>query len=121
MEQVIQNFDNLFDFSSLQLDSVWQTYVTSKFSDFVVIAFGTFIIHELTWFFFNLPYILLDEFRILQRYKINPESKVSSETRWRAFRELLKGHFLQLLPLLVLAYPLLSFVGFSSTIPLPTL
>jgi hypothetical protein len=115
-----QHFVN-FDFSHLQLDEKWNHYVTSQFSDFMIIVFGTFIVHELCWFFLNLPYIILDEFRLGDRWKINPSARVPDSIRWKSFMDLIKGHVFQLLPTLVVAYPLLSFVGFSSTIPLPTL
>lgn len=103
-----------------RFDAVWKQHVGTQYSEFVVIALGTFLIHELSWLLFNLPYIVLDEFKLGERWRLQPGSRVSSEVRWTLFKRLVKGHFLELLPLLCLAYPLLKFVGFSSNIDFPT-
>lgn len=40
---------------------------------------------------------------------------------WKAFSALLRGHITQLLPVLILSWPLLRFCNFSYVAPLPSL
>jgi len=99
---------------------VWE-YMTSWTTEFVIITFGTFIIHEIAFLVLNLFYLGLDEFELCQSYKLHPDRKLKNEIKWNAFRSVLRGHVFQLLPVQAISYPLLKLFGFYSGLPLPTL
>jgi len=79
------------------------------------------VVHNFVWLLFNLFYLILDDYELLQHYKMQPERKISGEIRWNAFRDLLRGHIFQMLPLTILTYPLLKFFGFYTDFPLPSI
>jgi len=86
-------------------------------SPYVVIALGTFVVHEVAFLLFNLPYLYFDDNKVFQQYKVHPlsESKVTSDQRWGAFRMLFKEHFMILLPILLVATPVLQWIGFTTS------
>jgi len=104
----------------------WDYLVTStssdasSFSDFQLIALGTFIVHEIAFIMINVPYLLMDDYNWLQQYKIYEKTKTTSSERWSLFYSLLKAHVTQLLPIMVLSYPLFRFFGFHCDKTLPS-
>jgi hypothetical protein len=117
-----------------ELSSIWIAF-RNLFgdNDFYLIVFGTFIIHEVTWLLFNLPYLFIDDYKLFQRYKIqavrtienrywsiDKDKSIESKIRWGCFWDLVRGHIFQLLPLTALFYPGFKFFGFSTAIELPT-
>lgn len=51
----------------------WQQMLT-QFSSFTIASGFTFIIHEVVYFGAWIPYLLMDQFPMFQRYKIQPVS-----------------------------------------------
>eukprot|EP01112_Ceratiomyxa_fruticulosa_P016231 TRINITY_DN486_c0_g2_i4.p1 TRINITY_DN486_c0_g2~~TRINITY_DN486_c0_g2_i4.p1 ORF type:complete len:291 (-),score=38.18 TRINITY_DN486_c0_g2_i4:144-938(-) len=98
---------------------LWSS-ICNNYSQFTIIVLGTFIVHEFFWLIFNLPYMIFDDFHLLQQYKLQDSSKVTSAIRWTTFKDLLKGHILQLLPVTIIGYPLLKWIGFTASSTLPT-
>ena len=45
-------------------------YLISHYSDFVIVGIGTFVLHEIYWFLFNLPYLLIEDYGLFEEYKI---------------------------------------------------
>jgi sterol desaturase/sphingolipid hydroxylase (fatty acid hydroxylase superfamily) len=112
----------------------WDSLITQHCSPFVVIALGTFVVHQVAWLLFNTPYLLMADYDIGTKWKINKtatatgtskrsgggggggggsSSENTSAQRWASFRMLLVAHVLQMLPLLVVSYPLLRWCGFT--------
>eukprot|EP01116_Phalansterium_solitarium_P006684 TRINITY_DN1902_c0_g1_i1.p1 TRINITY_DN1902_c0_g1~~TRINITY_DN1902_c0_g1_i1.p1 ORF type:complete len:307 (+),score=34.13 TRINITY_DN1902_c0_g1_i1:1275-2195(+) len=90
-----------------------------EWHDFVLITLGTFLVEQMAFLFFNAPYMYMDEYKVLQKYKIQRDRIVSSETRWANFWDLLRGHVIQIV-MLVVFYPLLRFCGFTASGPYPS-
>lgn len=89
--------------------------------------------------------MVVDEYNLFQRYKlqkacsrytrsalietpsvvrpltISKDRKLKDEVMWKAFSALLRGHITQLLPVLILSWPLLRFCNFSYVASLPSL
>jgi sterol desaturase/sphingolipid hydroxylase (fatty acid hydroxylase superfamily) len=62
-----------------------------------------FAIHEIIWFLLNLPYVLLEKYSLFQQYKIQKDVKNNSREMEAMFAmQMIKEHFLFLLPLLIL-------------------
>jgi len=91
-------------------------HINEQISPFVIIVFGTFVVHQISWFLFNLLYMLIDDYKWFPQYKIRSEddSVLTKSMRWRTFRGLFIDHLIQMLPLQLLSYPLLRAVGFST-------
>lgn len=70
----------------------------------------TFMVHEVTWLLTNVFYLVLDSRNWLQKYRIT-QSRIGLELQYGVLRQLLVIHLLILLPLQILAAPiLLSFL-----------
>jgi len=96
-------------------------YLNSHYDDILVVVFGTFLVHEVFWLIFNIFYLIIDDYSLLQYYRLQKDKPtVASSVRWKYFFKLIKGHVTELLPINAIAYPLFSWFGVSSTIPLPT-
>jgi len=95
--------------------------ISGQWSDFVIMSFMTFIFHELIWLTLNFPYLMFDDYKLFQKYRIQKNNEpIKHEIRWGAFRNILKGHIFQLLPIQIITYPLLKMVGFTAGPELPS-
>lgn len=43
---------------------------TLKSTDFLAVTLGTFLVHEMVFMLANVPYLLMDDFKIFQQYKL---------------------------------------------------
>jgi sterol desaturase/sphingolipid hydroxylase (fatty acid hydroxylase superfamily) len=103
------------------MERLWQEVVLNHFNDYAIIAGGTFVFHEFTWLFLNGIYMVIDCYGLFPQYRIHKDKPVNKQKLWVDFWASLKGHFTQLLPIMLLSYPLLKFFGFEASLPLPTL
>jgi len=92
--------------------------VFGEWHEFVSIVVGTFLAEQLAWALFNAFYLYLDDHNIFSQYKLQKGRTQAPAVRWGTFRTLAYSHLTQPV-MLVLAYPLLRYCGFSSTIPFP--
>jgi 4-alpha-methyl-delta7-sterol-4alpha-methyl oxidase len=77
-----------------------------------VLCVGTFVANLSIWLFTNLPYVLIDHFRVLRRYKIQPNVCVDRKTLWAEFLRSTLTQCLTL-PLCLYAGPLFRWTEFS--------
>jgi len=101
------------------MENLWGS-ITNRFSDFVIITIGTFIVHESIWLILNAFYITLDQKKLFSKFKLQQESYPSQQKEMGAFYRLLRGHVFQLLPITLLAYPLLRYFGLHSSKQIPS-
>ena len=55
----------------------WWAAIAREYPPWMVVVGGTFIVHQVAWLVFNLPYLLLDRFKLLQSYRIAADVRVS--------------------------------------------
>jgi len=51
--------------------------IANNFSDFWILAIGTFIAHKMIWLICNLPYILIEKYSLFQDRKIQPVKEIN--------------------------------------------
>eukprot|EP00897_Mesotaenium_endlicherianum_P001631 jgi/Mesen1/1496/ME000132S00437 len=99
------------------LESHWQL-LTDNFTDFQLASIGSFIIHESVYFLSGLPFLLLEICNI-RSYKIQNRVNTSAAQR-KCLLKLMFYHFCVNLPVMILSYPVFKYMGFSSSLPLPS-
>ncbi|KAK9740548.1 hypothetical protein RND81_03G043600 [Saponaria officinalis] len=98
---------------------IYSIYLITNFSDFQLSCIGSFILHESVFFLSGLPFILLEILRYLSKYKI--QAKVNTpEAQGKCIMRLLLYHFCVNLPVMLLSYPVFTFMGMRSSLPLPS-
>eukprot|EP00850_Spirogloea_muscicola_P010432 SM000061S19259 [mRNA] locus=s61:395892:398087:+ [translate_table: standard] len=117
------------------LDAAWLG-LTSRFTDFQLASLGSFVIHESVYFLCGLPYLFM-EMANVRSYKIQLTSlrrrplrlgatppcqnRVNSrEAQRKCLWRLMLYHCFVNLPVMVAAYPVFRYMGFSSHLPLPS-
>jgi sterol desaturase/sphingolipid hydroxylase (fatty acid hydroxylase superfamily) len=107
---------------SFSLSAFWESEVLARVSSpFLLVSLGTFLWHQVYWFVLNLPYLVAEDAGWWERYRVQPGKKHSSSERWALFKVLLWDQHVMLLPLSLLAFPLLSYINISvKTEDLPT-
>ncbi|KAH7276885.1 hypothetical protein KP509_39G025500 [Ceratopteris richardii] len=99
------------------LERGWQ-YLTDNFTEFQLASFGSFIIHEGVFFLSGLPYLFMEMWG-MKKYKI--QSKMNApEAQTKCIVRLLVYHTCVNLPLMVLSYPVFTWMGMSCKLPLPS-
>jgi len=86
----------------------------------VVSVAATFVIHECAYFGSYLPFLIADFIPALHKYKIQPRFENTWPVQWHCLRRLLFNHIVIQLPLMCLLHPLLSILGMSYSLPLPS-
>eukprot|EP00850_Spirogloea_muscicola_P007227 SM000036S13271 [mRNA] locus=s36:217719:219946:- [translate_table: standard] len=99
------------------LDAAWLG-LTSRFTDFQLASLGSFVIHESVYFLCGLPYLFM-EMANVRSYKI--QNRVNSrDAQRKCLWRLMLYHCFVNLPVMVAAYPIFRYMGFSSHLPLPS-
>ncbi|CAM6100012.1 unnamed protein product [Calypogeia fissa] len=102
---------------ALLLENGWK-FLIDNFTEFQLASAGTFIVHESVFFLSGLPYLLMETWG-LQKYKI--QRKVNTPAaQEKCLLRLLLYHTCVNLPLMILSYPLFKYMGFTSSLPLPS-
>jgi sterol desaturase/sphingolipid hydroxylase (fatty acid hydroxylase superfamily) len=87
----------------------------------VFAAAGSLIVHEVAYFLAFAPFFIADFFPSLRKYKIQP-NKVNDKTQmWKCFKRLMFLHFVIELPMMIMSHPILTFLGMTMELPLPSL
>eukprot|EP00030_Apusomonadida_sp_AF-17_P005896 a676613_317.p1 GENE.a676613_317~~a676613_317.p1 ORF type:complete len:322 (-),score=116.69 a676613_317:21-959(-) len=88
--------------------------------DFFFVYIGTFVLHELCYFGFFIPYLIADFIPSLHRYKIQKDKTVSKEMYANCIKRLLFSHVVIQGPMIALTKLFLDFMGMSIAAPFPT-
>eukprot|EP00244_Chara_vulgaris_P014534 TRINITY_DN9160_c0_g1_i7.p1 TRINITY_DN9160_c0_g1~~TRINITY_DN9160_c0_g1_i7.p1 ORF type:complete len:238 (-),score=31.66 TRINITY_DN9160_c0_g1_i7:1171-1815(-) len=96
----------------------WWLALTSRFTDFQLMAFGTFFLQELITFGVGIPFMLLETLNV-RKHKIQPNIFNSLDRRLNCVFKLLAYHWLGNFPLILLSYPTWTRMGMKTTLPLP--
>ncbi len=99
------------------VESYWLHYTHDR-DVYTLCIFGTWILNLSIWITCNLPYLLIDQFRLFRQYKIQPENEVDRREMWIQF---IRSTLLQSLNAIPLWYarPLFVWSGFQAR-QLPT-
>ncbi|RYR65038.1 hypothetical protein Ahy_A03g011035 isoform A [Arachis hypogaea] len=100
------------------IESAWQ-YLITHFSDFQLACLGSFFLHESVFFLSGLPFIWLERAGWLTKYKI--QAKINSpSSQGKCIIRLLLYHFGVNLPVMIFSYPVFTYMGMRSSLPLPS-
>ncbi|MCO5558489.1 hypothetical protein L7F22_012073 [Adiantum nelumboides] len=99
------------------LERGWE-YLINNFSEFQLASLGSFIIHEGVFFLSGLPYLFMEMWG-LKRYKIQGKMN-TQEAQTKCIVRLLLYHTCVNLPLMMLSYPVFTWMGMTSKLPLPS-
>ncbi|BAT99580.1 methylsterol monooxygenase 2-2 [Vigna umbellata] len=100
------------------LESGWQ-YLITHFSDFQLACLGSFFLHESVFFLSGLPFIWLERAGWMSNYKIQAKNN-SPAAQEKCIVRLLLYHFGVNLPVMIFSYPVFSYMGMRSSLPLPS-
>jgi methylsterol monooxygenase len=95
-------------------------YLFEHYHPGVVVVMGTFFLHEFFYFGVYIPYLIADNIPALRKYKIQMDKENSWPAQWNCFWKIAVVHTFTQIPLMILAYYGLDYVGMSRTPPLPT-
>lgn len=91
-----------------------------NYDEFTICTWFTFIVHEVLYFGFALPWFVIDSVPFLRRYKIQPDKPFTWSLRWQCLRTVLTSHVLVQLPMMMLFHAVVKQFGFSLALPLPS-
>jgi methylsterol monooxygenase len=95
--------------------------IANTFSDFWILAIGTFIAHKLIWLVCNLPYIFIEKYSLFKDRKIQPNRKNDLNEMMREFWKSFREHFIIVLPMCVfLGYPIFKYCNFQTGLEFPS-
>ncbi|KAL1327623.1 hypothetical protein AAHE18_13G314600 [Arachis hypogaea] len=96
-----------------------EEYLITHFSDFQLACLGSFFLHESVFFLSGLPFIWLERAGWLTKYKI--QAKINSpSSQGKCIIRLLLYHFGVNLPVMIFSYPVFTYMGMRSSLPLPS-
>jgi len=90
------------------------------FDPFWIVAFGTFFIHLFLYFGIYSLYFFAEKTPSLQKYKIQQDKQPTPDMRWNCFIKLLASDVFPQLPLMILTYPTLTYLGSRVDPPFPS-
>jgi len=94
-------------------------YAFTNYHPYVVVTVGTFVLHFIFYFGIYIPYYIFERTPSLQKYKVQPDKKNTFELEWRCFKGLLFAQITAELPMMMLAGPVLHYMGARFLPPLP--
>jgi len=95
-------------------------YLFDTFDPTLVVTLGTFIIHELAYFGFYLPFFIADFMPSMLQYKIQKDRKNTYALQMNCFVRVILSHTLAQIPMMVLAKLVLTTFGMKLTGPIPS-
>jgi len=101
------------------LESLWFSTVL-YLGDFYLLVSFYFAMYSL-YLISGLLFWFCDRWRLLSSYKIQLQKYPTNKEYIDCFVNLLQNYLLIIFPLLFFAYPVFSFLGFTSALPLPSL
>eukprot|EP01119_Soliformovum_irregulare_P002229 TRINITY_DN12515_c0_g1_i1.p1 TRINITY_DN12515_c0_g1~~TRINITY_DN12515_c0_g1_i1.p1 ORF type:complete len:268 (+),score=51.62 TRINITY_DN12515_c0_g1_i1:78-881(+) len=108
MENVMERLADVFE------------WFYERYPPIVIVAVGTFVLHELFYFIHYIPYAIAEQIPSLRKYKIQPDKDNSIPLQWKTFKHVLFIHTLYQLPLMALSHDVLHFLGCGQRPPFPT-
>lgn len=99
------------------LEKGWE-YLINNYSEFQLASLGSFIIHEGVFFLSGLPYLFMEMWG-LKKYKIQGKMN-TPQAQTKCIVRLLLYHACVNLPLMMLSYPVFTWMGMTSKLPLPS-
>ncbi|KAL9328088.1 hypothetical protein ACSQ67_003091 [Phaseolus vulgaris] len=94
-------------------------YLITHFSDFQLACLGSFFLHEGVFFLSGLPFIWLERAGWMSHYKIQAKNN-SPAAQEKCIVRLLLYHFGVNLPVMIFSYPVFTYMGMRSSLPLPS-
>lgn len=99
------------------MENLW-LLLTNNFSDFQLATIGSFLIHESVFFLSGIPFLLLENVGF-KKFKIQDRVNSTAAQR-KCVVKLFLYHCFVNLPVMILSYPVFKYMGFTSTLPLPS-
>eukprot|EP00124_Ichthyophonus_hoferi_P005108 Ihof_evm3s668 gene=Ihof_evmTU3s668 len=106
-------------FYSNKLESAWQ-YMIDNYDEFTITSLFTFVVHEVIYFTWSLPWFIIDCIPYFHKYKIQPTKVNSGDKVWHCFKSLMFNHCFVQLPMMFLFHLVVHRLGFSIALPLPS-
>lgn len=101
------------------LEKLWASWYIYIDNDIFATGLLFFIVHEVAYFGRCLPWFIIDNLHLFQKYKIQPTKVPSLEEQWECCKSVLKQHFLvEALPIW-LFHPLCSQLKITFDVPFP--
>lgn len=79
-------------------EKLWMTWYAWMQNDVLATGIMSFVMHETVYFGRSLPWVLIDTFGILKRYKIQNNKIPSLKEQWDCAKFVLLSHFTVELP-----------------------
>jgi len=95
-------------------------YLFTNYNATLVVTFGTFLVHELSYFAWYIPYFIADFVPSLQQYKIQKDKENTYSLQMNCFKRILLLHTLTQIPMMTLAHTVLSAAGMRHEGPIPS-
>jgi methylsterol monooxygenase len=81
----------------------------------------SFVIHELVYFGRCVPWIIIDNLQMFQKYKLQPGKRPTLKEQWDCTKLVLLSHFTIELPQIWLFHPMCVYWGMKTNTPFPSL
>lgn len=101
-------------------ESLWSAYYTWMNNDVVATGIMSFVLHEVVYFGRCLPWIIIDNMKMFQKYKLQPGKRPSAAEQWECTKLVLLSHFTVELPQIWLFHPMCVYFGLSTGVPFPS-
>jgi len=114
----ITNNSQIFEQTNLER---WWTYFIERNSIAYVTTIGTFLIHEIFYFFVSIPFWIVDFIPSLQKYKLQPEVKNDYNYQKKGWQRVILTHFCVQLPMMLLFHEIfMKKLEMKLSLPLPS-
>ncbi|BFZ22496.1 hypothetical protein BsWGS_25535 [Bradybaena similaris] len=88
--------------------SAW-IYMTTNYTKFQIVIWGSFILHECVYFAASTPGIIFQFLPCMKQFKLQPSRPETFAEQWTCFRRLMFNHTCLLIPLIVGIYIFIEF------------
>ncbi|KAK6454823.1 membrane-bound non-heme di-iron oxygenase [Scheffersomyces xylosifermentans] len=101
------------------IEKLWASWYIYMDNDILATGLLFFLVHEFMYFGRCLPWWIIDQLPVFNRYKIQPTKIPSNKEQWECLKSVLKSHLLvEALPIW-LFHPLCSELKISIEVPFP--
>ncbi|TKX26471.1 methylsterol monooxygenase [Elsinoe australis] len=103
------------------LERLWAAWYAYIGNDILATGIMSFLMHEIVYFGRSLPWIIIDQMPMFNKYKIQGQKIPTAREQWECAKLVLISHFTVELPQIWLFHPLAQYFGLQTTVPFPPL
>ncbi|EGC38396.1 hypothetical protein DICPUDRAFT_28679 [Dictyostelium purpureum] len=105
---------------NIYIEPYWLNLVNHIDNDDYLLFFGTIILHGVSLFIFNLPYLIIERIPYFNKYKIQKNKIKKYTTIIDIVNVLFYEHLMMDIPFMLVSVPTFKYFGYKSKAPLPT-